>query len=396
MDSDSRLDHLERLARLRDGGALSPQEFQKEKERVLGLKLPQFEANVEEPVTENYPQFESNMGSFACGNTPNNCLTVAEAIADDRMQYVFGDKAVYYQKKFSSIARTCGIEDDNICLDVKRMQRAVTRKPGFNLWGVLLGPFWGVYRRLPAGWICLILLMVIPPVIEAIFKLDQSYLDPGIRGGMVALFGIGGNGLLLSRYLKLSSRSDDLHQIYEGMRPSLLRLVSAIALVLFFLFLMGYGATHGILPNSLAGVEYEKTARTVSRADNPVDDMIDTAQSVEATSQPEEQSFEQEQAQVLEAPQTRQPENLLPADAEGSAAPVSPDTLNVEELPIVRSAIERAFVSGNPVRWNGEGLHGYAVPNSIDGQSGCRDISVTLDERPAWKSEIKRMCEDSR
>lgn len=58
----------------------------------------------------------------------------------------------------------------------------------------------------------------------------------------------------------------------------------------------------------------------------------------------------------------------------------------------IRSAMTSAFETGQPVRWEGEGVKGYAVPSEAEASSGCRQVYYSEDDRPGWTSPPETIC----
>lgn len=82
-----------------------------------------------------------------------------------------------------------------------------------------------------------------------------------------------------------------------------------------------------------------------------------------------------------------------------SATPVevSPNIASADEVgefPVraVESAMQQAFETGEPTRWEGGDLAGYAVPSAAQVSTGCRGIYYSIDSRAGWQSPVKMIC----
>jgi len=97
--------------------------------------------------------------------------------------------------------------------------------------------------------------------------------------------------------------------------------------------------------------------------------------------------------QIAESEQT-DAEAPLAQPAEEALAPPSPPAAEAISLPPseVKQAITAAFEGGQPVRWEGSGAAGYAVPSQADASSGCRHVYYSDDSRPGWTSPPQKIC----
>lgn len=93
------------------------------------------------------------------------------------------------------------------------------------------------------------------------------------------------------------------------------------------------------------------------------------------------------------------PSSLTDPDGGGAdaAAVESDKTESIKTPPAAASAkidraMQQAFESGEPVRWEDGDLKGYAVPSSVEGSSGCRSVYYSIDGREGWQSDTKTIC----
>lgn len=118
----------------------------------------------------------------------------------------------------------------------------------------------------------------------------------------------------------------------------------------------------------------------------------------ELSSFPESSAADQTYPSADENPITESeqadPETPLAQPAEEALASPSPEATEVISLPPseVRQAMTAAFESGQPVRWQGSGTAGYAVPSDADARSGCRQVYYSDDNRPGWTSSPQKIC----
>jgi hypothetical protein len=66
-------------------------------------------------------------------------------------------------------------------------------------------------------------------------------------------------------------------------------------------------------------------------------------------------------------------------------------TSDLASDPIVRGAIDEAFRIGGTVRWESQGLRGYAVASTANSE-GCRQVRYSVDNRPADEFPNIKIC----
>lgn len=88
------------------------------------------------------------------------------------------------------------------------------------------------------------------------------------------------------------------------------------------------------------------------------------------------------------------PEAMIAQPADDAITPPSPPAAEVISLPPseIKQAMAAAFEGGQPVRWEGSGTAGYAVPSEADASSGCRHVYYSDDSRPGWTSPPQKIC----
>lgn len=220
MNHSERVSAIEKLANLRQSGALTEQEFQQEKRRILEIAPL---AATEDAVTDSLqkspkpilPNLEENADSKLATVSR---MTVSYALAETQMDKIFADRADYYREKFLKIAQSADIENDDIQSDWKPTQQKILRRPSFNIWAAIFGPFWAIYRRLAIGWLWLAMVVAIT-VLQAVLDFDSMAIDRGIGFGSIGFFGILGNGYLLTKYLGLLRTNASSDQTTELMKP---------------------------------------------------------------------------------------------------------------------------------------------------------------------------------
>ena len=65
-----------------------------------------------------------------------------------------------------------------------------------------------------------------------------------------------------------------------------------------------------------------------------------------------------------------------------------------EAVPLdkIEVAMQEAFEKGQPIRWKGDSLKGYAVPSDVQAETGCRSIYYSIDSYENWQSPIREYC----
>lgn len=58
----------------------------------------------------------------------------------------------------------------------------------------------------------------------------------------------------------------------------------------------------------------------------------------------------------------------------------------------IKSAMESAFETGQPVRWEAGSAKGYAVPSEPEPSTGCRQVHYSEDDRAGWTSPPETIC----
>lgn len=221
MNPSERIAALERLANLRQSGALTDQEFQQEKSRILENDQPVATTDSITTISRATVQAPSPEISGEHDRTgpalPHE--TVLDAMAEKRMAEVFGDSTDYYRGKFLKIIQSSEVEHKKIEGDWKAIEARVLRKPSINLWGMIFGPFWAIYRRLMMGWMWLAMIVALT-ALQYVFDFDSTAIDAGISSGGIAVFGLLGNGFLLTKYLSLVRAGASGDQIAETLKPS--------------------------------------------------------------------------------------------------------------------------------------------------------------------------------
>lgn len=76
----------------------------------------------------------------------------------------------------------------------------------------------------------------------------------------------------------------------------------------------------------------------------------------------------------------------------GSSKTASTNAPSAGAASKIDRAMQQAFETGEPVRWEDGDLKGYAVPSSAEGSSGCRSVYYSIDNREGWQSDAKTIC----
>ena len=101
-----------------------------------------------------------------------------------------------------------------------------------------------------------------------------------------------------------------------------------------------------------------------------------------------------EPAKAQPASRVQTPAESAPSDEATKLSPQPSESTSLIADPQsdaeVSAAMTEAVNSGQPVRWHGGKLHGYAVPSTPDA-SGCRMIQVSIDET-GDKSSATKLC----
>lgn len=66
--------------------------------------------------------------------------------------------------------------------------------------------------------------------------------------------------------------------------------------------------------------------------------------------------------------------------------------LTGEQQSAVQQALLEAFESGEAVRWQADGLEGYAIPSVSANSEGCRAVSYSVDAFADWQSPAEIIC----
>lgn len=149
-------------------------------------------------------------------------VTVSEALEGSPFN-------AYYRRKFTSLVERAEVADLDLRDNWANVQRRLGKRLSFNIWGILLGPTWAAYRRVPYAFPAVLLVtgcIAAPSLLKfesAVFSALPYITTP--------FFGLMGNGLLLRSYLKLKREfGDDAPLIEQEIKPSILRAAAAIAI----------------------------------------------------------------------------------------------------------------------------------------------------------------------
>lgn len=78
-----------------------------------------------------------------------------------------------------------------------------------------------------------------------------------------------------------------------------------------------------------------------------------------------------------------------------ATSPVADMAGSSPQLPsktVIDRAMRKAFEAGQPVRWESNGLQGYAIPSAPQEETGCRSLYYSIDSRPDWQSKPETIC----
>jgi hypothetical protein len=117
----------------------------------------------------------------------------------------------------------------------------------------------------------------------------------------------------------------------------------------------------------------------------PVDTVEEPSATIEALEQSSELITESKAADSQELGN-----NFVPGAETESAVELRQDELG--SLDEVQGAIRSAFISGQPERWEAQGMKGYAVPSVADSK-GCRNISYSVDSQRSSNLPTTKVCE---
>ena len=149
-------------------------------------------------------------------------MKVSEALENSPFDF-------HYRRKFERIVEKAGVGDLDLDSDWYEIQRRVTNKFSFNLWGLLFGGLWAAYRHAPYAAF-LILLGAASIAAPELLGVDEKLFRalPTVVGAMCGFFG---NSWLLSSYLGLMREYGDEALVERETRPSLLSAILALLVV---------------------------------------------------------------------------------------------------------------------------------------------------------------------
>lgn len=135
----------------------------------------------------------------------------------------------YYRRKFERIIEKAEVGELDLATDWPEIRRRLQTKMSFNIWGLLFGGLWGVYRSVP--YAVLAVLFVAATIAAPFFINVNEGLFRTIPYSLGVVFGFYGNGWLLTSYLGLMRDYGDKALVERETRPSLLQAILAIAVL---------------------------------------------------------------------------------------------------------------------------------------------------------------------
>jgi hypothetical protein len=148
-------------------------------------------------------------------------MKVSEALEDSPFNF-------YYRQKFDKIVTKAAVGELDLSDDWPEIRRRIQSAFSFNIWGLLFGPMWAVYRGIPYAFIAVLFLAAstAAPMFLAVDEKMLRFLPFSIG----AMFGFYGNRWLLGSYLGLMRDYGNAGLAEVETRPSVLQVFLAIAI----------------------------------------------------------------------------------------------------------------------------------------------------------------------
>jgi len=148
-------------------------------------------------------------------------MKVSEALAESPFNF-------YYRQKFDKIVAKAGVGELDLSDDWPEIRRRINSAFSFNIWALLFGPMWAVYRGIPYAFIA-VLFLAAAAAAPMFLAVDEKMLRflPFSIGAMFSLYG---NRWLLGSYLSLMRDYGNAGLAEVETRPSVLQVFLAIAI----------------------------------------------------------------------------------------------------------------------------------------------------------------------
>lgn len=149
-------------------------------------------------------------------------MNVSEALGGSPFDF-------YYRRKFDRIIEKADIGDLDLSQDWYEIRRRINVTTSFNLWGLVFGGLWAVYRGVPYAFL---VILIAAGTIAAPYFIDANEgILRALSYGMGAVFGLYGNSWLLNSYLSQMREYGDEAIVERETRPSLLHAFLAISIL---------------------------------------------------------------------------------------------------------------------------------------------------------------------